>query len=155
MCLLILCRWEKECKRRNLSSRSRVEPTYTLTSVLFFSSEQIIVVQEWLLESNILYLYPSNKYDHKIITFRLCLHSTNELHFHVLDSNIWTHRHQAVKAYKKKNKVLPLHYMRNVTCLHIVSHLHRSKIPIVPDLFIEAISVKYNTRSITQLVCKF
>ena len=90
-----------------------------------------------------------------MITFRLCLSRICELHYQVLDSNIWTHGHQAVKAYEKKNKVLPLHYMRNVTCLHIVSHLHRSKIPIVPDLFIDAIYVKYNTRSITQLVCKF
>ena len=58
---LYFCRWDRFCERRNLSSRSRVEPTYTLTSVLFFSSEQIIVVQEWLFESNILYLYPNNK----------------------------------------------------------------------------------------------
>ena len=58
---LYFCRWDRFCERRNLSSRSRVEPTYTLTSVLFFSSEQIIVVQEWLLESNILYLYPNNR----------------------------------------------------------------------------------------------
>ena len=67
---LYFCRWDRFCERRNLSSRSRVEPTYTLTSVLFFSSEQIIVVQEWLLESNILYLYPNNKCGPKMIIFR-------------------------------------------------------------------------------------
>ena len=63
-----------------------------------------------------------------MIIFRVCLRLMFDFYLEVLDSNIWTHEHQAVKACKKKNKVLPsAHYMRNVTCLHIVSHLHHQR----------------------------
>ena len=146
---------ERGCDKRNLSSRSRVEPTHTLTSVLFFSSEQIIVVQEWLPESNTLYLYPSNKCCTEITASTVFVWCVNELHYQILDPKIWTYRHQAVKASKKRNKVLLLlYYMRNVTCLHIVSHLRRSKIPTAPDVYIDAINKKCNTKRITQLVSK-
>ena len=118
----------EKCKRRNLSSRSRVEPTYTLTSVLFFSSEQIIVVQEWLLESNILYLYPNNKCGlRKMIIFRLCLLSSCFTFKHW--TQIFGHIdiRQLRHMLEEKQSTSSLHYMRNVTCLHIVSHLHHQR----------------------------
>ena len=39
-----------------------------------------------------------------MIIFRVCLRLMFDFYLEVLDSNIWTYEHQAVKACKKKHK---------------------------------------------------
>ena len=73
-----------------------------------------------------------------------------------LDSNIWTHRHQAVKAHvrRKTKYFLSALYEKCHLSSHCQHHLRRSKIPTAPDVYIDAINKKCNTKRITQLVCK-